>query len=103
MKRGIGTLLFGAAAFTGGIVAGLFLTPKSGKENIRWVKDQTDETKEWLESRTRKLKKDSEKRIDRLSKGIKKSVKDSLPDLYEATEDIHFTEEEEIEEITKNG
>ncbi|MBD3617823.1 MAG: YtxH domain-containing protein [Gracilimonas sp.] len=103
MKRGIGTLLFGAAAFTGGIVAGLFLTPKSRKENLRWVKDQTNETKEWLESQSRKIKEDSEKRIDRFSKGIKKSLKDSLPDLYEATEDLDFTEEEEIEEITKNG
>ncbi|MDR9418714.1 YtxH domain-containing protein [Gracilimonas sp.] len=103
MKKGIGTLLFGAAAFTGGIVAGLLLTPKSGKENRRWVKDQSDETKRWLEIKGRKIKNDSEKRIDRVSKGIKKTVKDSLPDLYEATEDISFSEEEELEELTQNG
>lgn len=92
MKKRIGTLIFGTAAFAGGMIAGLLLTPKTGKENM-----------EWLESQSRKLKEDGEKRIDQFSRGIKKTVKDSLPDLYEATEELGFTEEEEIEEITKNG
>lgn len=92
MKRGIGTLLFGATAFTGGIIAGLLLTPKSGKENLHW-----------LEVQGRKLKRDGEMRIDQVSRGIKKTVKDTFPDLYEATENLEFSEEEEIEEITKHG
>lgn len=92
MKRGIGTLLFGATAFAGGLVAGLLLTPKTGKENLRW-----------LETQGRKLKKDGEMRMDQVSKGIKKTVKDTFPDLYEATENLDFTEEEEIEEITRHG
>jgi len=103
MKKGIGTLLVGATAFAGGVLAGLILSPKSGRENVKWVKGQSEETKQWLETTGRKLKEDSEKRIDRFSEGIKKSVKDSLPDLYEATEDLDFTEDEEIEEITKHG
>lgn len=103
MKKGIGTILVGATAFAGGVLAGLILSPKSGRENVKWVKDQSEETKQWLETTGRKLKEDSEKRIDRFSEGIKKSVKDSLPDLYEATEDLDFTEDEEIEEITKHG
>lgn len=92
MKRVLGITLFGALAFSGGFISGLLLTPKSGKENRRW-----------LENQSRKIKEDSEKRIDRVSEGIRKSVKNSVPDLYEATEDLHFTEEEEIEEITKHG
>lgn len=101
MKRGIGTLLVGTAAFTGGIIAGFLLTPKSGKENINWLKNQSGQTKNWLEHTSRKLRDDSEQRIDRLSKGIKKSLKDSVPDLYEATSELSFSEEEEIEELTK--
>ncbi|MCH2450284.1 MAG: YtxH domain-containing protein [Gracilimonas sp.] len=92
MKRGIGALLFGATAFAGGVIAGLLLTPKSGKENLRW-----------LEVQGRKLKKDGEMRIDQVSKGIKKTVEDTFPDLYAATENLDFSEEEEIEEITKHG
>jgi hypothetical protein len=67
------------------------------------MKNQSEETKQWLESTGRKLREDGEKRIDSFSEGIKKSVKDSLPDLYEATEDLDFSEDEEIEEITKHG
>lgn len=103
MRRGTGTLLVGITAFAGGVLAGLVLSPKSGRENIKWVKDQSEDTKNWLEATGRKLKEDSEKRIDRFSEGIKKSMKDSLPDLYEATEDLDFSENEEIEEITKHG
>lgn len=103
MKRIIGTLLTGTTAFAGGLIAGLLLTPKSGRENRKLISRYGEETKRWLEDRSRKFKEDGEKRIDRVSKGIKKTVKDSVPDLYEATEDLHFTEEEEIEEITKNG
>ncbi|MEX2478505.1 MAG: YtxH domain-containing protein [Gracilimonas sp.] len=103
MKKVIGTLMVGATAFAGGLVTGLLLTPKSGKENMRWVKDQSNETKHWLEMQGHKLKEDSEKRMDRVSQGIKKTVREALPDLYEATEDLNFSEEEEIEEITKHG
>ncbi|MEX0845842.1 MAG: YtxH domain-containing protein [Balneolaceae bacterium] len=92
MKRLIGTLIFGTTAFASGLIAGLLVTPKSGKEN-----------RQWLENQSRKFKEDSEKRIDRVSQGIKKTMKDSVPDLYEATENLDFTEEEEIEEITKHG
>lgn len=103
MKRLLGTILVGSTAFAGGIITALLLTPKSGRENRRWISEQGKETKDWLEEKSSKLRVDGEKRIDRLSKGIKKTVKDSLPDLYEATEKLDFTEEEEIEEITKHG
>lgn len=101
MRKGIGTLLIGATAFAGGVIAGLLLTPKSGKENRDWLKNQSDQTKYWIEHTGKKLKTDSEQRIDQLSKGIKKSLKDSVPDLYEATSELSFSEEEEIEELTE--
>ncbi len=103
MKRLIGTLLVSATAFTGGLITAWLLAPKSGQENRRWVSNQSKETKGWLEQQSRKLKEDSEKRIDRVSKGIKKTVRDAVPDLYEATEKLHFSEEEGIKEITQHG
>lgn len=86
MSRGIGTLLTGLAAFAGGVVAGLLLTPKSGKEN-----------RQWIENKSHKILEDGEKRIGEVSNNIKRSVKENLPDLYEATEILHF-EDEELEE-----
>ena len=103
MKRGIGSLLIGTAAFAGGVVAGLLLTPKSGKENRKAINKYSKETKSWLQEQGQRIKTDGEKRIDRVSKGIRKTVKDAVPDLYEATEDLHFSEGEEIEEMTKRG
>ncbi len=86
MSRGIGTLLTGLAAFAGGVVAGLLLTPKSGRENRQWIEDKSH-----------KILEDGERKIGAVSKNIKKSVKENLPDLYEATEILHF-EDEELEE-----
>jgi gas vesicle protein len=86
MSRGIGTLITGLAAFAGGVVAGLLLTPKSGKENRQWIEDQSH-----------KILEDGEKRIGEVSNNIKRSVKENLPDLYEATELLQF-DDEELEE-----
>jgi gas vesicle protein len=103
MKRLIGTLLVGSTAFTGGLITAWLLAPKSGSENRKWISNQTKDTKAWLGQQSQRLKEDGEKRIDRVSKGIKKTVKDAVPDLYEATEKLHFSEEEGIKEITKHG
>lgn len=86
MSRGIGTLLTGLVAFAGGVVTGLLLTPKSGRENRQWIEDKSH-----------KILEDGEKRLGAVSKNIKKNVKENLPDLYEATEILHF-EDEELEE-----
>ena len=86
MSRGIGTLITGLVGFAGGVVAGLLLTPKSGKENRKWIEDKSY-----------KILEDGEKKIDEVSKNIKRSVKENLPDLYEATEILQF-EDEELEE-----
>lgn len=103
MKRAIQTLIVGTTAFAGGMITALLLTPTSGKENRKLVSEYGKETKDWLEDRSRKIREDSEKHLDRVSKGIRKTVKDAVPDLYEATENLDFTEEEEIEEITRRG
>lgn len=103
MKRILGTILIGTTAFAGGLLTALLISPKSGRENRRWISEHGKETKDWLEEKGQKLRTEGEKRIDRLSKGVRKTVKDSVPDLYEATEKLDFTEKEEIEEITRHG
>ena len=103
MKRVIGTLFLGATAFAGGVVSALLFSPKSGEVNRRWISKQGKKTKGMLEEKGKKWKEDNEKRIDRFSKGVKKTLKDSVPNLYEATENLNFSEEEEVEEITQHG
>ncbi len=97
MSRGLGTLFTSLAAFAGGVVAGMLLTPRSGKENRQWIQDQSEDARHWIEDKSHKILEDSEKRLEKVSGNIKRSVKDNLPDLYEATEDLLF-EDEELEE-----
>lgn len=93
MKRTLGTIVLSALGFSAGMVAGMLLAPKSGKESRKWISEHTDEARNWVGYQGEKLIKESEDRLKKIQEGIK----DSIPDLYEATEDIHF-EEEELEE-----
>lgn len=77
MSKAIDTIFVGLIAFAGGYVAASLFNSKNGVEN-----------RKWLEDKSQKLVKESEKRIDQVSKGIRKTVNDSLPDLYEATEGL---------------
>ena len=83
MSKTINTLLITFTAFAGGYVAASLLNSRSGKEN-----------RKWLEDTSQKLVKESEKRIDQVSKGIRKTVNDTLPDLYEATEGLVFSDKD---------
>ncbi|WP_018128238.1 YtxH domain-containing protein [Balneola vulgaris] len=94
MSKGSQTLLTGLVAFAGGVIAGLLLTPKSGRENRQWLHDQSEDAKEWLEGKSHRLLEEGEKKIEQVSRNLKKSVKENLPDLYEATETLHLDEEE---------
>tara|TARA_R110000868_G_scaffold294140_3_gene554755 strand:+ start:2665 stop:2931 length:267 start_codon:yes stop_codon:yes gene_type:complete len=79
--------------FSTGVVIGLLLSPKSGKENRKWISEQTGEAKLWVEDKSDKIVKESERKLHKISKGVKQAI----PDLYEATSSILF-EEEDIEE-----
>ncbi|GAB5409778.1 MAG: hypothetical protein BalsKO_21430 [Balneolaceae bacterium] len=92
MNRSLGTLLTTLISFSSGLVIGLLLSPKSGKENRKWISEHTDGARYWVEDRGSKLLKESEQRLSKITKG----VKEAIPDLYEATSSIVF--EEELEE-----
>lgn len=72
------------SAFVGGVAVGMLLAPKSGRENREWLKHKGGEVKDWIsEKGTNVLHKTSEK-IEHL--------KESIPDLYAATEDLRLKE-----------
>lgn len=93
MSRTLETLMVTLAGFSAGIVFGLLLSPKSGKENREWIGKQTDGAKHWVEDHGSKIVKEGEERLHKISS----NVKEIIPDLYEATESIRF-EDEELEE-----
>ena len=90
MNKVLGTVIATITSFSAGIAIGLLLSPKSGKENRRWISKQTGEAKNWLDDHGSKLLKESEERLGKIAKG----VKEALPDLYEATDAIMFEDDE---------
>ncbi|MFA5668222.1 MAG: YtxH domain-containing protein [Balneolaceae bacterium] len=94
MNKGLGILLTGVVAFTGGLVAGALLAPKSGKENRLWLQDNTKDAKKWVELKGSQLLEQGERRINQVSKDLKRTVKNAVPDLYEATSHLHFDDDD---------
>ena len=94
MNKGTGFFLTGVVAFASGMIAGLLLAPKSGKDSRKWIQDQSKEAKDWIEEKGHHLLEESERRISEVSKEIKKTVKEAVPDLYEATSSLSFDDDE---------
>jgi len=90
MNRSLGTLLTTIVGFSTGVIVGLLLAPKSGKENRKWISSHTGEAKNWVEHNGTRLVKESEQKLNKIASDMKKVI----PDLYEATSAILFVEEE---------
>ncbi len=69
-------ILLTAASFAGGVILSMLTSPRSGTENRKWIQDNTGEVKDWVGSKGKNLK------------------NKTLPDLYEATEELGLTEED---------
>lgn len=87
-------IAFAAGAFLGGVITGLMISPKSGPENRKWITDNTDELSGWADRKGRELKSRTDEQVSHLKENVKKSVKKTVPDLYEATEDLGLKDED---------
>ncbi len=94
MNKGTGFFLTGVVAFASGLITGMLLAPRSGKDNRKWIQDQSREAKDWIEIKGQQLLEESERRIDEVSQEIKKTVKEAVPDLYEATSSLDFDDDD---------
>jgi len=65
-----------ASAIGAGVVTGLMLAPKSGKESRKDIKDKLDETKETLEEKTQQVKDELKEKSSEVKKDIKSKVAD---------------------------
>ena len=69
-------ILLAAASFAGGVIVSMLTSPKSGTENRRWIHDNAGEVKDWVGTKGKNLK------------------NKTLPDLYEATENLGLTDDD---------
>lgn len=84
--------LLTASSFAGGVALGLLLAPKSGREHRKWINDQTTELADWVDAQGKVVLKKSSEQISDVSRKVRNGIKDSIPDLYDATENIKLEE-----------
>lgn len=90
MSKSVLTIFTALTSFSAGVVVGLLIAPRSGKENRKWIGEHTSEAKHWMEEKGHHIIEESEKKLEKISEGIKESI----PDLYAATESVLLDEED---------
>lgn len=84
--------LLTASSFAGGLALGMLLAPKSGKEYRKWINEQTTELADWVDVQSREVLKKGSEQISGVSNKVRHGIKESIPDLYDATENIKLEE-----------
>jgi gas vesicle protein len=93
MEKQVNSLAYLVSAlgiFAGGIALGVLLAPRSGKENRDYIKKSAGEAGHWVSDRS----KSARDRAKYATENIRNSVKERVPDLYEATDGLHLTDNE---------
>lgn len=85
-------IITATTSFLGGLALGMLLAPKSGRESREWISNQTQDTVHWLDEKGREALNRGEEHIDQVAQTIKDTVRESVPNLYEATEKIGLEE-----------
>ena len=95
MSKTLGIIATSLVSLSAGVVVGLLIAPQSGKANRRWISEHSSEAKNWVEDKGHKIMEESEKKLDKIAENIKSSI----PDLYEATEDVHL-DDADMKDVT---
>jgi len=97
-KTNLGSILLATTSFLGGITAGLLLAPKKGSQNRAWVSDHATELGNWMNTQGKAARLKSDRKLEKFRKNIHKGIKQNVPDLYEATENINLSDKDIISE-----
>lgn len=95
-RSNLSQILLTASSFAGGLALGLLLAPKSGKEYRKWINEQTTEFTDWAEVQGKEALKKSSSQINEVSRKVRSGIRDSIPNLYDATEEIRLDDSDFI-------
>lgn len=84
----ISSIFLATTSFIGGVAVGLLLSPKSGDKNRMWLSDHTAELAHWLNERRKSATDRSSRELQQFRKNVQQGIRQNIPDLYEATEEI---------------
>ena len=83
-------ILISMASFATGLAVGMLMAPKSGRESREWLQDQADQAVDWLDEK-------GQEAIHNTSEKLRQ-VKETIPDLYSATEDLDLDDDDLLTE-----
>ncbi len=89
-------LLLTAGSFAGGVALGMLLAPKAGKEYRKWINEQTTELADWADVQGKEVLKKGGAQLSEIRERVRHGIRDSIPDLYDATEEIRLDESDFI-------
>ena len=89
-------LILTAGSFAGGMALGMLLSSKSGSKYRKWINNQTTDITAWVDEQGKEVLKKSSTQLFEASKKVRQGIKKSIPDLYDATEEIRLEESDFI-------
>jgi gas vesicle protein len=90
-------LMITLASFTAGVVAGMLLSPKSGKENRAWINENTRRAGHWINRKGQESVEKARVELDQLKRRVSEQVDKAVPNLYTATENIALSDKDLME------
>ncbi|HKI46613.1 MAG TPA: YtxH domain-containing protein [Balneolales bacterium] len=83
-------ILISMASFATGLAVGMLMAPKSGRESREWLQDQADQAVDWLDEKGHEAVHNTSEKL--------RQVKETIPDLYSATEDLDLDDDDLLTE-----
>lgn len=74
--------------FSAGFLTGMALTSHGNRKKLEQVKEKYKKASHWLNEQNRKVMNRSKESMTQLAERFKKGLDNSIPNLYDATEEI---------------
>ena len=84
----ISLLIVAASSFIGGVGLGVFIATDRSKKTRQWVSSQASDFSKWVDNKKNVTLQKSSQQLHKIRNRMEKSYKNTVPDLYEATEHI---------------
>ncbi|MEX1062555.1 MAG: YtxH domain-containing protein [Balneolaceae bacterium] len=76
----LSSILFAATAFATGMIAGLFLSPKTGRGNRAWINENAKEATDWVDRKSREAMSRGEEKLQHFTGRIREGLNESMPE-----------------------
>lgn len=87
-----------ATSFLGGLAAGLLLAPQKGAQNRAWLSNNAEALGKWARLQQQIARRKSNQELSKIRNNVQQGVRQYIPDLYEATNDIPLSEKDIMDE-----